>query len=53
MIYLNGVADHKIDDKKLVDHIVELVEMHAQKITELQADGPKVTMDSVARMASG
>ena len=35
MVYLSGVADHKIDDTGLVDHIVELVEA---KATELEAD---------------
>jgi len=29
MVYLNGMSDHKIDDEKLVDHIVDLVEKKA------------------------
>jgi len=29
MIYLNGMTDHKIDDDRLVDHIVDLVEKKA------------------------
>lgn len=35
MIYLNGMSDHKINDDKLVDHIVELVE---KKAAELEAE---------------
>ena len=34
MVYLNGVADHRIDDAGFVDHVVELVEA---KVAELQA----------------
>ncbi len=34
MVYLNGMTDHKIDDDKLVDHIVDLVE---KKAAELEA----------------
>jgi len=29
MVYLSGVADHKITDDKIIDHIVELVEERA------------------------
>jgi len=32
MVYLSGVADHKIDDAGLVDHIVELVEARAVEL---------------------
>lgn len=32
MVYLSGVADHKIDDVSLVDHIVDLVEKKAAEI---------------------
>ncbi|PCI52044.1 MAG: 4-hydroxy-3-methylbut-2-en-1-yl diphosphate synthase [Alphaproteobacteria bacterium] len=35
MIYLNGMSDHKIDDDRLVDHIVKLVE---KKAAELEAE---------------
>ncbi len=38
MVYLCGVADHKIDDGRLVDHVVELVEQHAAKIEAEQAE---------------
>lgn len=34
MVYLNGIADHRIDDKDFVDHVVGLVEA---KVAELQA----------------
>ncbi|RME63830.1 MAG: 4-hydroxy-3-methylbut-2-en-1-yl diphosphate synthase, partial [Alphaproteobacteria bacterium] len=36
MVYLSGVADHKIDDGRLVDHIVALVE---EKAAEIEAAG--------------
>jgi len=32
MVYLSGVADHKIDDAKLVEHIVALVEAKAREL---------------------
>ncbi|TNE39164.1 MAG: flavodoxin-dependent (E)-4-hydroxy-3-methylbut-2-enyl-diphosphate synthase [Alphaproteobacteria bacterium] len=32
MVYLSGVADHKIENDKVVDHIVDLVETHAAKL---------------------
>ncbi|MDP6692641.1 MAG: 4-hydroxy-3-methylbut-2-en-1-yl diphosphate synthase, partial [Alphaproteobacteria bacterium] len=34
MVYLSGVADHKIGDEGFVDHVVELVE---NKLAELKA----------------
>jgi (E)-4-hydroxy-3-methylbut-2-enyl-diphosphate synthase len=34
MVYLSGVADHKIGDEGFVDHVVDLVE---KKIAELHA----------------
>ena len=34
LVYLSGVADHKIDDDRLVDHLVDLVE---QKASEIEA----------------
>jgi (E)-4-hydroxy-3-methylbut-2-enyl-diphosphate synthase len=34
MVYLSGVTDHKIDDRTMVDHIVDLVE---QKVAEIDA----------------
>jgi (E)-4-hydroxy-3-methylbut-2-enyl-diphosphate synthase len=33
MIYVSGIADHKIDDDKIVDHVVELVEAKAREIS--------------------
>lgn len=32
LVYLSGVADHKIDDDRLVDHLVDLVEQKAREI---------------------
>ena len=34
MVYLSGVADHKIDDARLVDHLVDLVEAKAAEIED-------------------
>ena len=34
MVYLSGVADHKIDDAHMVDHVVELVEAKAAEIED-------------------
>lgn len=35
MVYLSGVADHKLDNDKMIDHIVELVE---QKAADLESE---------------
>jgi (E)-4-hydroxy-3-methylbut-2-enyl-diphosphate synthase len=32
MVYVGGLADHRIDDGKLIDHVVELVERKAAQI---------------------
>ena len=32
LVYLSGVADHKINDERLVDHLIELVEQKAHEI---------------------
>ncbi|MSP81761.1 MAG: flavodoxin-dependent (E)-4-hydroxy-3-methylbut-2-enyl-diphosphate synthase [Alphaproteobacteria bacterium] len=37
LVYLSGLADHKIDDARLVDHVVELVE---RKVAEIAAAEP-------------
>ena len=39
MVYLSGVADHKITDDTMVDHIVELVEAKAAEIEAANAAG--------------
>ncbi len=46
LVYLGGVADHKIDDERLVDHLVELVERKAAEI-ELE----KAAAETVAHAA--
>jgi len=44
LIYLSGVADHKIEDDDLVDHLVKLVE---QKAAEIEAaEAAEATSDS-------
>ena len=42
MIYVSGIADHKIEDDKIVDHVVELVEAKAREI----AAGEPLTADA-------
>jgi (E)-4-hydroxy-3-methylbut-2-enyl-diphosphate synthase len=37
LVYLSGVADHKIDDERLVDHLIELVEQKASEIEAAKA----------------
>jgi len=41
MIYLNGEIDHRIDNDKIVDHLVELVEKRA---AEIQAEEAKASV---------
>ena len=43
LIYLSGVADHKINDERLIDHLIELVEQKAHEI-----EAAKVSMDASA-----
>ncbi len=40
MVYLSGVTDHQIDDARLVDHIVSLVEAKAAEIEAASASPP-------------
>ena len=37
LVYVNGIADHKIDDARLVDHLVEMVEKKAAEIEQNDA----------------
>ncbi len=39
MMYISGVADHKVDNDKMVDHIVELVEQKAEELEAERAAG--------------
>ncbi|MBZ0325846.1 MAG: hypothetical protein K8F57_06570, partial [Alphaproteobacteria bacterium] len=55
LVYLAGLADHKIDDACLVDHLVDLVERKAAAIEAAQAaetpapdDGPAGNRRAVA-----
>ncbi len=48
LVYLNGIADHKIDDERLVDHLVELVE---KKAAEIEAEKVAATRAPVAARA--
>jgi len=40
LVYLSGLADHRIDDKGLVDHVVELVEKKAAEIAAAEQPTP-------------
>lgn len=37
MVYLSGISDHQIEDARMLDHIVELVEKKAAEIEAAQA----------------
>ncbi|MCH7554653.1 MAG: flavodoxin-dependent (E)-4-hydroxy-3-methylbut-2-enyl-diphosphate synthase [Proteobacteria bacterium] len=50
LIYLNGIADHKIDDAGLLDHIVELVEHKAAEI-EAEKEAAEKAADKTASAA--
>jgi (E)-4-hydroxy-3-methylbut-2-enyl-diphosphate synthase len=45
MVYLNGVADHRIDDEGFVDHVVALVEAKAAEIEAAEAEPIAVGAD--------
>ena len=49
LIYLNGVADHKIDEERLVEHLVELVE---NKAAEIEAEDAGAESAPIAARAS-
>ncbi|MCH7929570.1 MAG: flavodoxin-dependent (E)-4-hydroxy-3-methylbut-2-enyl-diphosphate synthase [Proteobacteria bacterium] len=49
LIYLNGVADHKIDEERLVEHLVELVE---KKAAEIEAEDAGAESAPIAARAS-
>lgn len=38
MMYVGGLADHKVDNEKMVDHIVELVEKRAAQMRAANAE---------------
>ena len=37
MVYVGGVADHKIENTKMIDHIVDLVEAKAAEMEAAKA----------------
>lgn len=49
MVYVSGVADHKMDNDKMVDHLVELVE---QKAEEIEAEREKEKEDATPSHAA-
>ena len=38
MVYLSGVADHKVDNAEMIDHLVELVEKKAAELEAARAE---------------
>ena len=48
LVYLSGVADHKIEDARLIDHIVELVEEKAAEIEDEMAAPKKAGREASA-----
>jgi len=40
MVYLSGLPDHKCDNDKMIDHLVELVEQKAEEIEAARAAAP-------------
>lgn len=49
MVYLSGVADHKIDEEGLIDHIVEVVEQRAAEFeAERAATESELRTDALA-----
>jgi (E)-4-hydroxy-3-methylbut-2-enyl-diphosphate synthase len=49
MVYVAGRADHKMDNERMVDHIVELVEARA---AELGADQVSIPTSPTKRALS-
>jgi (E)-4-hydroxy-3-methylbut-2-enyl-diphosphate synthase len=43
MVYVGGLADHKIDNEKMIDHVVELVEARAA-----QMEAEKAALEAAA-----
>ncbi len=39
MMYISGVADHKVDNDKMIEHIVELVEKKAEELEAERGSG--------------
>lgn len=46
MVYLSGIADHKIDNDRMIEHIVELVEKRAEEI-EAEREKASTPLDLV------
>ncbi len=40
LVYVSGLADHKIDDARLVDHVIELVERKAAEVMDEATSAP-------------
>ena len=50
MVYIDGMTDHKIDDKEFLDHIVDLVERRAAELEDsLPVDGERPVPAAAAR----
>ena len=51
MVYLSGVADHKIGNGEMIDHIVDLVEQKAEALETERAAAEKAEADAAGRAA--
>ncbi|SDW34120.1 4-hydroxy-3-methylbut-2-en-1-yl diphosphate synthase [Albimonas donghaensis] len=51
MVYLSGVADHKIGNGEMIDHIVDLVEQKAEALETERAAAEKAEADAAGQAA--
>ena len=47
MVYVSGRPDHKMSNEEMVDHLVGLVENHAQMMRENQSDNPVASKNEI------
>src|SRR6266436_6378626 len=45
-VYISGIADHRLKDSDIVDHLVALVEQKAAEIEAAKASGPPPVLES-------
>lgn len=47
MVYVSGRPDHKMSNEEMVDHLVGLVENHAQMMRDNQSDNPVASKNEI------
>lgn len=47
MVYVSGCPDHKMSNEEMVDHLVGLVENHAQMMRDNQSDNPAASKNEI------